>query len=120
MGRQLPVMYGIANCDTIKKARHWMAQHEVDYQFHDYKKLGIHLDQLHSWVAELGWEQIINKRGTSWRKLDESLRNNMDEQSAIAVMQDNPSIIKRPLLETGQCRIIGFDEMQYTKVLLQK
>jgi arsenate reductase (glutaredoxin) len=118
MSQQMPIMYGIANCDTIKKARHWMSQHNIDYKFHDYKKLGTDEDQLKSWIAEFGWEKIINKRGTSWRKLDDSIRNNMDDARALGVMQENPSIIKRPLLETGQSIILGFNEAEYIKVLL--
>ena len=118
MSQKMPIMYGIANCDTIKKARHWMSQHEIDYQFHDYKKLGTDEEQLKSWIAEFGWEKIINRRGTSWRKLDESIRNSMDDSSALGVMQENPSIIKRPLLEVGQHRILGFNEAEYARVLI--
>lgn len=110
-----PVMYGIPNCDTIKKARKWLQQHAVDYRFHDYKKLGIDEDQLKNWVETMGWEQLINKRGTSWRKLDETTRADMNDQTALRVMQENPSIIKRPLLQVRDQFIIGFDEAEYRK-----
>ena len=106
-------MYGIPNCDTIKKARKWLQQHEVEYRFHDYKKLGIDEDQLKNWIETMGWEQLINKRGTSWRKLDENTRSGMNDQAAIRVMQKNPSIIKRPLLQVRDQFIIGFDEAEY-------
>ena len=109
----VPVMYGIPNCDTIKKARKWLQQHEVNYRFHDYKKQGTDENQLKSWIKEMGWEQLINKRGTSWRKLDESTKTGMDDNSALQVMMDNPSIIKRPLLQLQDQFILGFDEIKY-------
>ena len=119
-----PVMYGIANCDTIKKARGWLAQHAIDYHFHDYRKQGVDKEQLRWWVAELGWQSLINKRGTSWRKLEQSTKDKMDDQLAISVMLDNPSIIKRPLLIHHNGRddqkILGFDEASYQQELLKK
>lgn len=118
MSEGVAIMYGIANCDTIRKARNWLKQHEVDYQFHDYKKQGTDENQLKTWVQELGWEQLINKRGTSWRKLDEETRANMDNTVAIKVMQDNPSIIKRPLLVINGRKIPGFDENRYQQEFL--
>lgn len=106
-------MYGIPNCDTIKKARKWLQQHEVEYRFHDYKKQGTDENQLKSWLNEMGWEQLINKRGTSWRKLDESIKTSMNNEFATQVMMDNPSIIKRPLLQVRDKFILGFDESIY-------
>ena len=117
MSAATPVMYGIPNCDTIKKARKWLQENAIDYQFHDYKKQGTDSAQLQSWVEELGWEQLINKRGTTWRKLDDTVKNNMDAEQAVKVMQDNPSIIKRPLLDTGKSKILGFDAQQYEQAL---
>jgi len=119
MPENVPVMYGIPNCDTIKKARKWLTQHNIDYQFHDYKKLGTDELQLQNWLQELGWEQLINKRGTTWRKLDEKTKSTMDNQAAIKVMQDNPSIFKRPLLILQDQNILGFNENTYTQELLQ-
>lgn len=110
---QEPVMYGIPNCDTIRKARKWLQQHAVNYRFHDYRKQGTDETQLKSWVDELGWEKLINKRGTSWRKLDEPTKAGMNDDSAIRVMLDNPSIIKRPLLQLRDRLILGFDESVY-------
>ena len=116
MPDQKPVMYGINNCDTIKKAKSWLNEHHIDFDFHDYKKLGIEHSQLTLWVQQLGWEQLINKRGTSWRKLDESSKQNMDDQLAVTVMMDNPSIIKRPLLVMGEQKILGFNQQQYQQL----
>lgn len=116
MSSQLPVMYGITNCDTIKKARQWLAQQQIDYQFHDYKKLGTDENQLKSWISEFGWETIVNKRGTSWRKLDEGTRAGMDAETALAVLQGNPSMIKRPIMDTGKQLVIGFSETEYQQI----
>jgi arsenate reductase (glutaredoxin) len=118
MSAPMPVMYGIANCDTIKKARRWLTQNNIEVEFHDYKKLGTQQDQLQRWVQHFGWEQLINRRGTTWRKLDQATRDSMDDSRAIAVMQENPSIIKRPLLEIGDEYILGFNEQQYKQALL--
>ncbi|MGA7983403.1 MAG: ArsC family reductase [Chromatiaceae bacterium] len=106
-------LYGIANCDTIKNARRWLDDHGVEYVFHDYARQGLDEDRLRGWVAELGWETLINRRGTTWRKLDNGLRETMDEEAAIRVMHAAPSIIRRPLLDTGSARHIGFSEAAY-------
>ncbi len=118
MPESIPVMYGIPNCDTIKKARNWLKEHQIEYQFHDYKKQGTDENQLKDWLQELGWEQLINKRGTSWRKLDENTRGNMDNQLALEVMLSNPSIIKRPLLILNDQTVLGFNEKTYQQELL--
>ena len=106
-------MYGIKNCDTIKKARAWLEQAGVDYVFHDYKKDGLPPALLDGWLQELGYEALLNKRGTTWRKVDESVRDSIDEASARALMLDNPSIIKRPLLDTGTQKVLGFSADEY-------
>ncbi len=110
-------IYGIPNCDTMKKARKWLESHDVAYEFHDYKKLGVPENNLKSWVKQAGWEAVLNKRGTTWRKLDEKTRNNINQDSAIMIMLDNPSIIKRPVLESGKTLIIGFNETEYQQLL---
>ncbi len=110
-----PVMYGIPNCNTVKKARTWLDEHNVDYHFHDYKKAGTDADQLQAWIDEFGWDTIVNTRGMTWRKLDEATRNSMDASAAVALMMDKPSIIKRPLLVIGDKKILGFDEQAYTE-----
>ena len=108
-------MYGIKNCDTIKKARKWLEAEGVDYQFHDYKKESIQKDQLITWIDQLGWEVLLNKRGTTWRKLPDDVKDNIDEASAITVMLENTSIIKRPVLDTGNTLLVGFSADEYAK-----
>ncbi len=102
-------IYGIPNCDTIKKARKWLEANDVDYEFHNYKKDGVPEKQLKKWVKDKGWETLLNKRGATWRKLDDKTKNSADEKSAIKIMLDNPSIIKRPVLESGKIVVIGFN-----------
>jgi arsenate reductase (glutaredoxin) len=106
-------LYGIVNCGTMKKARAWLDGHCVAYAFHDYKKAGLEESLARAWVDELGWESIINRNGTTWRKLPESVRASVDAQSAIRLMVENPSIVRRPLLDTGDARHLGFSESQY-------
>jgi len=110
-------LYGIPNCDTMKKARKWLKANGVDYEFHDYKKLGVAEEKLQSWVKQAGWESVLNKRGTTWRKLDDTIRKSMDEASAIKAMLDNPSMIKRPILESGSTLLIGFNEADYLRLI---
>ncbi|MEN8177614.1 MAG: ArsC family reductase [Pseudomonadota bacterium] len=109
-------VYGIPNCDTMKKARKWLEDHQIEYQFHNYKKAGLDESLLNSWVKQLGWETLLNKRGMMWRKLDEEARTNIDEASAIRVMLDTPSIIKRPVLDTGSALHVGFSEEKYRAI----
>lgn len=101
-------MYGIPNCDTIKRARSWLDQHGITFEFHDYKKAGIDRAHLSQWVAEHGWEKILNRAGTTFRKLPESNRSELDDNKAIALMLAQPSMIKRPVLDLGDRRIVGF------------
>ncbi len=116
MNEALPVMYGIPNCDTVKKARAWLDKHHINYHFHDYKKQGIDEDQLIDWIKRLGWQQLINKRGTTWRKLDDKTKTDMNDQLTIRVMMENTSIIKRPLIEFNDQSILGFDEATYKRI----
>ena len=106
-------VYGIPNCDTMKKARQWLADHGVEYEFHDYKKAGVDEKRLRGWVAQVGWETLLNRRGMMWRKLDDEVKAGIDEASAIQVMLDTPSIIKRPVLEYGGKLQVGFKEAEY-------
>ncbi|XVB28269.1 ArsC family reductase [Citrobacter koseri] len=108
-------MYGIKNCDTIKKARRWLEAHQIEYRFHDYRADGLERAQLDTFIAELGWQALLNTRGTTWRKLDESLRNSIDNaDAAAALMLEMPAIIKRPLLcATGKPMLLGFSESSY-------
>jgi len=109
-------LYGIPNCDPVKKARRWLDDNGVEYEFHNYKKLGIDAKTLKTWCNDHGHELLINKRGTTWRKLDESSKDNLTQKKAIELMQDNTSLIKRPIVEHGAKRLIGFDEAKYAEV----
>ncbi len=112
----MPTLYGIPNCDTMKKARAWLDEQGIGYDFHDYKKAGLDEGTLRRWLAELGWEQLINKRGQRWRKLDPAVREHLDEAGAIRVMLETPSIIRRPVLDTGNARHVGFSNDQYESI----
>ncbi len=109
-------LFGIPNCDTMKKARQWLTDHAVEYEFHDYKKQGVDEKRLRQWVKQVGWEVLLNRRGTTWRKLDETLKANIGEASAIRIMLDNPSIIKRPVMEHGKSLQVGFKAEEYAKI----
>lgn len=109
-------LYGIPNCDTMKKARAWLSEHGIDYEFHDYKKLGIDEKMLRAWVRELGWKPLLNTRGMMWRKVPQEVKDSIDEASAIALMLETPSIIKRPVLDTGSQRQVGFKPEQYAQI----
>ena len=106
-------LFGIPNCDTIKKARRWLDTNGVLYTFHDYKKAGVPEEDLKKWVKNIGWEALLNRRGTTWRKLDDNIKKNIDEKSAIEVMLENPSAIKRPVLEIDDQLLVGFSEDNY-------
>ncbi|MFD2111283.1 ArsC family reductase [Thiorhodococcus fuscus] len=110
-------LYGIPNCDTVKKARAWLNARGIDYQFHDYKKQGLNESRLRAWVDELGWDALLNRRGTTWRRLPDAVREGIDETTAIQLMLEQPSIIRRPLLDTGETRHLGFSETQYEELL---
>lgn len=110
-------IYGIPNCDTMKKARKWLDANNLEYEFHDYKKQGVPEKNLKLWVQTASWEVVLNKRGTTWRKLDDDIKNNIDENSAIQVMLDNPSAIKRPILEKDNMLLVGFKEDEYKTLL---
>jgi Spx/MgsR family transcriptional regulator len=110
-------IYGIPNCDTMKKARRWLEANGVEYTFHDYRKLGVPEKKLRAWVKQAGWETVLNKRGTTWRKLDDEVRNSIDTESAIRIMLEYPAIIKRPVLESGSQLLIGFKENDYQQLL---
>ncbi len=114
-------VYGIPNCDTIKKARKWLEANGVDYQFHDYKKEGVDPALLKQWCQDAGWETLLNRRGTTWRKLPdeakEAIVNEADETRAIQLMTENPSMIKRPVLLTDDKVIVGFKAEEYEALL---
>ena len=112
----MTTMYGIKNCDTIKKARTWLEGQGVAYDFHDYKAAGIDADTLRTWVEKLGWETVLNRAGTTFRKLPEADRAGIDADKAVALMQASPSMIKRPMLLQGDALIAGFKPETYAAV----
>ncbi len=111
------VIYGIPNCDSVRKARKWMQAHDVDYNFHDFKKQGLNPELLERWIDTLGWERLINRRGTTWRALPEEVKTKFDQATAVRVMLDSPSIIKRPVLDAGGTLAIGFSAELYSELL---
>lgn len=113
----MTTLYGIPNCDTVKKARTWLDKHGIAYAFHDYKKQGIDAATLKRWCTEFGHDSVLNQKGTTWRKLDEAQRANLTQAKAIKLMQEHPSVIKRPLLDTGKRRLLGFSETDYKALL---
>ena len=112
-----PTMYGIKNCDTVAKARKWLEARGQAYDFHDYKVVGIDRATLEGWVAEHGWETILNRAGTTFRKLDEADRQDLTADKAIALMLAQPSMIKRPVLDLGERRLVGFKPEIYEAAL---
>lgn len=110
-------IYGIKNCDTMKKALRWLDAQGVSYEFHEYKKEGADEGVLRRAIDAHGWDVVINRRGTTWRKLSDDLKNNMDADRAIAAALENPSLIKRPLLVKGNQTHLGFKDTEYEKLL---
>jgi Spx/MgsR family transcriptional regulator len=101
-------VYGIKNCDTMKKARNWLEEHDVAYAFHDYKASGIDRAHLEAWTKEAGWETVLNRAGTTFRKLPDDARADLDAEKAIALMLEQPSMIKRPVVEADGKLLVGF------------
>lgn len=108
-------LYGIKNCDTVKKARKWLDESGVAYEFHDFKKDGLSSELLERWEQAVGWEALINRRGTTWRKLPDEVRDNISARSAHDAMQENPSIIKRPVVEQGNDVLVGFNADEWAQ-----
>lgn len=102
-------IYGIKNCDTMKKAFAWLDDHHLAYAFHDYKKSGIDAETLARWEKALGWETLLNRRGTTWRKLDTATQASIGQEQALRLMQEQPSLVRRPILDTGADLLCGFD-----------
>lgn len=114
-------LFGIKNCDTIKKARKWLDANNIEFCFHDFRSDGVPEALLDQWFATLGWQVLLNKRGTTWRQLPEATKENIDAASARALMLENPAIIKRPVLEVSLSeadiqRYVGFKETEYTHI----
>lgn len=108
-------LYGIPNCNTVKKAMDWLKKNEIEFQFHDYKKKGISEAKLKEWIKQIGWGKLVNKRGNTWKGLDETLQHSIvNEAAAIDLMINKTSVIKRPLIEAdNKVAALGFDEKEY-------
>ena len=106
-------LYGIPNCDTVKKARTWLEGQGIEYTFHDYKKAGADPAKLSAWVEEKGWEVLLNKRGTTFRKLPDEDKADIDAAKAVRLMEANPSMIKRPVVEGAGPLLVGFKESEW-------
>lgn len=104
------VLYGIPNCDTVKRARAWLAAQDHEVRFHDFRKAGVPADELDRWIERLGWERLLNRQGTTWRRLDDATRSAVtDAAAARALMLAQPSVIKRPVVDWGSALTVGFD-----------
>ena len=110
-------LYGIKNCDTVKKARSWLDSRGVQHRFHDYKTAGVDRDRLLQWCRELGWETLLNRAGTTFRKLPPAAKQALDERKAIELMLAQPSLIKRPVLDLGERLLAGFQPESWQQYL---
>ncbi|MBV1837238.1 ArsC family reductase [Acetobacter estunensis] len=112
-GQLSVTLYGIRNCDTMKKARAWLDAHDVAYVFHDYRKDGLDPDRLKAWIKNVGWEALLNRAGTTFRKLLDDAKADLNDQKAMALMEKQPAMIRRPVLETAKGLEIGFRPERY-------
>lgn len=111
-------IFGISNCDTMKKALAWLTEHRVAVDFVDYRKTAISVEQLADWSRRVSWQVLLNTRGTTWRRLAEEQRADLDENRALTLMAAQPSLIKRPVIDTGDALLIGFDAQRYANEFL--
>ena len=110
------VLYGIKNCDTVKKARQWLDRHQIEYRFHDFRDDGLEFKQVQKWLDEIGLDILLNKRSTSWKLLDENLRVKINAKNAAGLLTEQPTLIKRPLLDLGHRCFVGFNDEQYREI----
>ena len=113
-------LYGIKNCDTVKKARQWLDDHNLEYHFHDFRTDGLTPDAVGHWTAELGWETLLNKRSTNWKQLSTEVKEGMNEENAQREILAQPTLIKRPLLDTGRARYVGFKPDTYATIFSEE
>jgi Spx/MgsR family transcriptional regulator len=111
------VLYGISNCDTVKKARKWLENHGIEYAFHDFRKDGLDQASLNRWVEQLGWEVLLNRRSTTWRKLEDADKADLDPPRAMALMLREPTLIKRPVLVCDGQASVGCSEQDYQALI---
>jgi len=110
-------VYGIKQCDTVKKALKWLESRDIEHQFHDVRKDGLNAEMIQRWSEAFGWQALVNKRSTTWRNLDEEAKQTLNEQTALALLLENPTLIKRPIVEGGKQSLIGFKAEDYQKKL---
>ena len=113
----MTTLFGIKNCDTVRKARKWLDDHDIDYQFYDFRADGLDTPLLEEFETELGWENMINRRGTTWRQLPEAERSSLTREKARHLMLERPAIIKRPILENKGRFVLGFSSDDYQRIL---
>ena len=111
------ILYGISNCDTVRKARKWLSERNVDHQYHDFRKDGLDQQTVKNWLDSVGMDVLLNKRGTTWRKLPEEEKTDLSDQRLIQLLVDNPTLIKRPVLITDQQILVGFKEADYLSLI---
>ena len=109
-------LFGIPNCDTIKKAKKWLEQSNIEYTFHDYRKDGVNSEMVNNFCQQLDWQQVLNKRGTTYRQLDDATKENLNAESAVALLVEQPAMIKRPILEKNGEFHLGFKADQYQSI----
>ena len=109
----MAILYGIGNCDTVRKARKWLTSHDIDYRFHDFRKDGLTARQLKHWATVVGWETLLNRRGQTWRNLPDKAKADLNAASALKLMQTEPTLIKRPVLEVQSRVHVGFKDTDY-------
>lgn len=112
----MTTLYGIKNCDTIKKARKWLTDNGIEYQFHDLRGDGIDQASIENWIQQAGWETVLNRRGTTWRKLDSSIQESTDQDNVSALLVEYPAMIKRPVLDLDGTITIGFKAANYQAI----
>lgn len=113
----MTTLYGIKNCDTVKKARKWLEQNGVEYRFHDFRVDGMETVPLQNWLQEFGWEQVLNRRSTSWRALSDAQKSTLDNNSSAALATETPTLIKRPVLTKGNETLFGFKADSYAQLI---
>lgn len=111
------IVFGIKNCDTVRKARRWLDAHEVEYQFHDFRQHGLDKTTIEHWLQSVDWETLLNKRGTTWRKLDDPRKDSLNQATAVDLMLENPTLIKRPVVETDNGCLVGFKDTEFAEKL---
>ena len=107
------IIYGISNCDTVKKAKNWLDSQNIDYQFHDFRKDGINKDIIYGWLNNVAWDKILNKRSTSWRNLDASTQQAINATNVVDLLVENPTLIKRPVMDVNDIITVGFNSDTY-------